>query len=274
VAEVSVPINDALDSIELFKNEDGSGWMKIDDWNQWKYFMSGDGTDRDRGRRHKASYNARAAALITQAPPDEVEALAAKVYREARRDWERKHDLWGRMSHQFQVHFVALHWVGTIALNFIPIVGPVLSGLATQLTPMVEAAQQKAVARREDETITERFRGDYYNAMDEWLAGGAELPMEFLQYQAEVVVPAARDLRNQIVSGQVETAEGLYPLDQNGFDVWVSMNPDFSLLPVYGGPLQSLRREWRMNMNPILLGFSVGGLFALTTHLFMKRFSH
>jgi len=49
--DVIVPLVDGTS--ELFRNEDGSGWMKADDCNFWRRLMAGDERDRGKGRRHK-----------------------------------------------------------------------------------------------------------------------------------------------------------------------------------------------------------------------------
>jgi hypothetical protein len=233
--EILVPINAPGDPAEVFKNEDGSGWMKADHWELWKRYMSGDGSDRDRGRRHKPSWNAWAAGLISQATPEEAETLAAKVLRESKREWKRKHGV-GRIIHQFKEHLPIQHYLGTAAMLFIPVVGPTLSGLASSMTPMVIAASKKAIADHEAGNLSDRFRQDYYKAMNAYMEDPEEnpLPVDFVSYHAETVVPAAREVRDQIEGGAVETETGVYPLDSNGLRVWESAGEAWSL-PRYDG---------------------------------------
>jgi hypothetical protein len=276
VAEVTIPINAPGSPLQLYRNAHESGWMRAQDWDYWWQLMNGDGDDRDKGRRHKPAWNAWAAALITQSPPDEAEAIAAKVFREAHREWSRKHDFFGRISYQFQEHLVAQHWLGTIALYFVPVLGPFLSGIASSMTPMIEAAQKTAIAKREAQTVSQRFRGEYYAAMDAWLKGGPAPPMEFMEYHASVIIPAAHEVRDQIKAGKVQTATGVYSLDTSGFEIWAQQGEDWAIPSA--GPLaylQNLRVSFAMQIRRsprrVLLSLLVGALSGTAAFLFLRR---
>ena len=227
---VEVQINAPGDPVYKFVNADSSGWMTDWNWKSWKEWMSGDHEDRERGRRHQPAYNAYAAALITQSTLPDAESVANKVYDQALRDWKRKENFWGRLHYQWRKHLAIQHLGGTIALNFIPVIGPVLSGLAAGCTPMIEAAATNAIAEREGGRVAKRFREDYYKAMDSWLNGESDdLPIEFLEYHAKVVLTAARDVREQIRHGEVNTGAGVYPLTISGLSVWREQHQPYKL---------------------------------------------
>ena len=274
--DISLQVNAAGDPVETFRNEEASGWMKLDDWQIWRTWMSGGSDDRGKGRRHKPAFNARAAALITGAERDQADEIASAVYREQQARWRAKHGF-GQVAYQFMAHLPIQHYVGTIALSFIPYIGPFLSAAAQQATPMVEAASKEAIARHEATRVSEAYRADYYEAMDAWLRGGPEPPVEYLEYHATVVVPAALDVRDQLASGVLDTATGSYPLTKGGWELWSAQNEDYRL-PVIGGFRSKLARarvflaeEIRSNPGPVMAAVVVGVLSGITTHLLMRR---
>jgi hypothetical protein len=260
-----------------FKNSEGSGWMRHVDWDYWRSLMAGDHDDREKGRRHKPAWNAWAAALITQATPEEAENMASKALRESQREWRRKHGV-GRIYDQFLRHLPVQHYAGTLALFFIPVVGPFLSGVASAVTPMVEAASRDAIAKHEAHDVTEQFREDYYRAMDSYLRGETDdLPVDFLTYHAEVIVPAARDVRDQVAAGQIETSTGLYSLDMNGLALWEAQRaPGWEMESYLGvwGRIQNAGNTLVYDLNyqpanfavPVITGLAVG----FSTYLLLR----
>jgi len=271
-------VNAPGDPVYSFVNEDGSGWMTDWNWNSWKTWMSGDHEDRERGRRHKPSYNAYAAALITQASIADADAVANRVYSEARRDWYRKENFWGRLHYQWRKHLVVQHLGGTVALFFIPVIGPFLSTIASGMTPMIEAAARNAVAQREGGRVSRQFREDYYKAMDSWLNGESEeLPVEFLEYHASVVLPAAREVRDGIKAKQITTAEGVFPLNSTGLDVWRARNEPYQLENVQGffGAVSALRAGmvYEIHEHParVAVGLFAGVLSGAALYLALRR---
>jgi len=272
---VSVPINDAHGTVLAFVNAEGSGWMRSDHWDLWRSYMAGDHQERDRGRRHKPGWNAWAAGLITGATPEEAENVAREVYEDAKEEWQRKHGF-GRVIDQFVRHLEFHHAVGTIALYFIPYIGPFLAPIAKNFDPMVEAAAKNAVAKHEAGNVSQKFRAEYYDSMDRWLAGEADLPAKFLDYHAEVVVPAALEVREQIASGVVETESGSYPLDRSGWDLWSSRggDPGFEYIGGFFGRIEQARIKFAsdLHMQPgrVAAAFLVGALSGVGLHLDLR----
>jgi len=222
MSTVSLPINDEASTVTLFRNEDGSGWMVDEAWGWWKGNMDSDDHDkRERARNRKDALQAFAAALITQSPPEKATEISDNIQREANRGRKAK-SVRGHMMDQWVRHLPVQHYIGTIALNFIPVFGTFLSGAAAAMTPMVIAASKKAIANGEGRRTGTKFRQEYYNALDAYMKdpGGSPLPMDFMAYQAEVVAPAVQKVRDDIKGGTVETAEGSFPLDASGFAMW------------------------------------------------------
>lgn len=272
MTDIRVPINADGRPTMVFRNAEESGWMWVEDWDLWKRYMSGDHDDRERGRRHKPAMNAYAAALITGSIPYEAEHIKSEVYQDARREWKRKHGI-GHVIDQFVRHLEFQHAIGKIALYFIPYVGPLASQLAQGFDPMVEAAEKKAISDHEAENVSDRFRQEYYEAMDAWIRDdNADLPGPFLAYHAEVVAPAALDVKEQMMSGVLETASGLYPLNRTGLELWAAQNEDYSM-PVIGGGYTLVKREFSTNWRALALGALFASIAAFGLHAVMAEAS-
>lgn len=218
---VSLPINDGVATVVAFRNEDDSGWMVDSAWNWWKSEMGGDHDSRERGRNRKEALQAYAAALITQVDLEKATEISDNVQREANRGRKAK-SVKGHIMNQWVKHLPIQHYIGTTALFFIPAIGPILSSVAGMMTPMVIAASNKAIANEESGRVSRKFHQEYYNAMDAYMRdpSGSPLPMNFMQYQSEVVAPAVQKVRTDIQAGTVKTAEGVFPLDASGFAMW------------------------------------------------------
>lgn len=276
--DLTLTINDDAGSQVIFRNADGSGWMRAEDWDRWKAWMSGDATARDRGRRHKSAFQAWAAALITGASPGDAEDIATQVLNDEKDRWGRAHG-WGKVKYQWAKHLPIQHYAGTVALAFVPWIGPVLSGVASNMTPMVIAASKKALSNQEGDRVSGRFRQEYYNAIDQYLEDpeGHPLPVGFLEYQQKVVIPAARAVKDQIRSGSVKTATGVYPLDVSGFDLWRASR-DTTVFEDYSGPWGQVEK-WYYGMvydiynrpKVVLLAAAAGAMSGFAAHLALKE---
>lgn len=227
--DIRVPVNDGKGSVLTFRNSDGSGWMEV---GQWEYWRSQWGVDHY-APRLQPSYKAYAAALITGATPEQAEKIKHDVHIASESYWSSQHGF-GRVVYQFMKTLPSGHAAGTIALMFVPYIGPLLSAIAQGMTPMVNAASKEAVAKYEAGRVEARFREDYYKAMDAYIKGGADLPPEYLEYHAEVIAPAALEVQAQIKGGTVKTQTGVYALDVNGLELW-SAAGETGELEVYGG---------------------------------------
>lgn len=227
--DVRVPINAPGQPIKTFRNADGSGWMELEQWEYWRSQWGKDHTSP----RLQPSYKAYAAALISGVTPEKADEIKYEVFMESEAYWRSQHGF-GRVVYQFMKTLPSHHAAGTIALMFVPYIGPLLSTIAQGMTPMVNAASKESVAKYEAGRVSSRFRENYYSAMDSYLKGEGELPPEYLEYHAKVIAPAALEVQAQIKAGTVKTQTGVYELDVNGLDLWASSG-ETGELEVYGG---------------------------------------
>lgn len=204
--------------------------MELEQWTAWKGYTQ---DDNNLAMRLKPAYKAFAAALISGATPEQSSEIQGQVWKESE-DYYRTQHGFGRVVYQFMKTLPSHHRAGTIAVMFVPYIGPLLSMLAQAATPMVDAASMAAVAKYEAGRVSSRFRNDYYNAMDAYLKGEGELPPEYLQYHATVIAPAALEVQAQIKAGKVKTQTGVYGLDASGIDLWTQAG-ETAEFEVYGG---------------------------------------
>jgi len=204
--------------------------MELEQWQTWKGYTQ---DDNQLALRLKPAYKAFAAAMISGATPDQASEIQGQVFKESEAYFRTQHGF-GRVVYQFMKTLPSHHAAGTIALMFVPYIGPLLSTIAQGMTPMVNAASKEAVAKYEAGRVSSRFRENYYGAMDSYLKGEGDLPPEYLEYHARVIAPAALEVQAQIKAGTVKTQTGVYDLDVSGLDLWTSSG-ETGEMEVYGG---------------------------------------
>jgi hypothetical protein len=156
--------------IEL-KNEEGSGWMTIGDWNNWKTWVR-HGEHR-RAQRHKDGYNAKAQSLINGATIEQADIDGGAHYNAAKSAQHREARKSGYQALASKTTKI-LHEKGGVLLatagaivTVIPVIGWVAGPLISLAGAGLTMAQQAKFAAR----VAKHRQQDLMRLKEQWLNG-------------------------------------------------------------------------------------------------------